>query len=382
MNNPIEIETALNAADHPIMVESAAQLEQALEAWLQCEVIGIDTEFVRERTWRADLGLVQLSDGESVWLVDPLKTGPLDPLSSLLNNPGIIKILHAPSEDLEVLLHTTGAVPEPLFDTQVACAMLGQSLQMGYHTAVEWLLSITIDKDETRSNWLHRPLRPAQLRYAALDVCLLPMMYRQLLAALKNLGRGNWLAEDCARLLTKAQTPADPELSWKRINGNNRLDGSSLEILKTLATWRDNEAQRRNLARGFVIKDRALMTIANKKPGNLSALSDLDILHPRSVQRHGPELIAQVDQILQQGLTSEAPDSLKPEHRNLMKDMRELVSQKATELSIEPALLASRRELEALILNPENEPIPERFLGWRNDIITTGLIALKDEFHD
>jgi len=382
MNSPIEIETALNAADHPIMVESAAQLEQALEAWLQCEVIGIDTEFVRERTWRADLGLVQLSDGERVWLVDPLKTGPLDPLSSLLNNPGIIKILHAPSEDLEVLLHTTGAVPEPLFDTQVACAMLGQSLQMGYHTAVEWLLSITIDKDETRSNWLHRPLRPAQLRYAALDVCLLPMMHRQLLAALRDLGRESWLAEDCDRLLTKAQTPADPELSWKRINGNNRLDGSSLEILKTLATWRDNEAQRRNLARGFVIKDRALMTIAHKKPGNLSALSDLDILHPRSIQRHGPELIAQVDQILQEGLTSEAPESLKPEHRNLMKDMRELVSQKATELSIEPALLASRRELEALILNPENEPIPERFLGWRNNIITTGLIALKDKFHD
>jgi ribonuclease D len=382
MNSPIEIETALSAADHPIMVESPAQLEQALEAWLQCQVIGIDTEFVRERTWRADLGLVQLSDGKSVWLVDPLKTGPLDPLSSLLNNPGIIKILHAPSEDLEVLLHTTGAVPEPLFDTQIACAMLGQSLQMGYHTAVEWLLGITIDKDETRSNWLHRPLRPAQLRYAALDVCLLPMMHRQLLAALKDLNRESWLAEDCARLLTKAQTPADPELSWKRINGNNRLDGSSLEILKSLATWRDLEAQKRNLARGFVIKDKALMTIANKKPGNLSALSDLDILHPSSVQRHGSELIAQVDQILQEGLTSEAPDSLKPEHRNLMKDMRELVSQKATELSIEPALLASRRELEALILNPQNEPIPERFLGWRNNIITTGLIALKDEFHD
>ncbi|MFC1702721.1 ribonuclease D, partial [Pseudomonadota bacterium] len=247
MNSPIEIETALSAADHPIMVESAAQLEQALEAWLQCQVIGIDTEFVRERTWRADLGLVQLSDGKSVWLVDPLKTGPLDPLSSLLNNPGIIKILHAPSEDLEVLLHTTGAVPEPLFDTQIACAMLGQSLQMGYHTAVEWLLGITIDKDETRSNWLHRPLRPAQLRYAALDVCLLPMMHRQLLAALKDLNRESWLAEDCARLLTKAQTPADPELSWKRINGNNRLDGSSLEILKSLATWRDLEAQKRNL---------------------------------------------------------------------------------------------------------------------------------------
>ena len=380
MNNQNEINIALSAADMPIMVESAQQLEQAVNDWLKCEIIGIDTEFVRERTWRADLGLVQLSDGKTVWLVDPLKTGTLDPLATLLNNQNIIKILHAPSEDLDVLLFTTGAVPEPLFDTQIACAMLGQPLQMGYHTTVEWLLGITIDKGETRSNWCHRPLRAAQIKYAALDVCLLPMMQRQLLAKLNDLNRESWLAEDCARLLTKARTPADPEQSWKRINGNNRLDGSSLAILMSLATWRDQQAERRNLARGFVIRDNDLMTIANKKPGSLSALSDLNILHPRALQRHGTALIANIDQILRQELTAEVPDSLKPEHRKLMNDMRKLVQLKASELSIDPALLASRRELEGLILLPEGQPLPERFLGWRQDIITTGLIALKEAF--
>ena len=380
MNNQNEIDMALRAADYPIMVESAQHLEQVVNDWLKCETIGIDTEFVRERTWRANLGLIQLSDGKTVWLVDPLKTGPLDPLATLLSSPSITKILHAPPEDLDVLLYTAGAVPEPLFDTQIACAMLGESLQMGYHTTVEWLLGITIDKGETRSNWCHRPLRPAQLKYAALDVCLLPMMQRQLLAKLKDLNRESWLAEDCARLLTKARTPADPEQSWKRLNGNNRLDGTSLAILMSLATWRDQQAESRNLARGFVIRDNDLMTIANKKPGNLSALSDLDILHPKALQRHGPALIAKIDQILQQGLTAQAPDSLQPEHRQLMKDMRELVQLKATELSVEPALLASRRELEILILSPQDEPIPERFLGWRKDIITTGLIELKEAF--
>ena len=380
MNNQNEINIALSAADKPIMVESAQRLEQAVNDWLKCEVIGIDTEFVRERTWRADLGLVQLSDGKTVWLVDPLKTGTLDPFAILLKNQDIIKILHAPSEDLDVLLYTTGAVPEPLFDTQIACAMLGQPLQMGYHTTVEWLLGLTIDKGETRSNWCHRPLREAQLKYAALDVCLLPMMQRQLLAKLNELNRESWLAEDCARLLTKARTPADPEQSWKRINGNNRLNGSSLAILMSLATWRDQQAEKLNLARGFVIRDNDLMAIANKKPGSLSALSDLNILHPRALQRHGPALIANIDQILQQGLTAEAPDSLKSEHRSLMKDMRKLVQLKATELSIDPALLASRRELEGLILLPEGQPLSERFLGWRKDIITTGLIELKEAF--
>lgn len=382
MNNQNEINVALAAADQPIMIESAAQLELAIKYWLQCDVIGIDTEFVRERTWRANLGLVQLSDGKKVWLVDPLKTGPLDPLSSLFENQAIIKILHAPSEDLDVLLYTTGAVPDPLFDTQIACAMLGQSLQMGYHTTVEWLLNITIDKDQTRSNWCKRPLLAAQIRYAALDVCLLPMMHRQLREKLKELNRESWLAEDCARLLSRAETPADPEQSWKRLNGNARLDGTSLAILKTLATWRDQEAERQNLARAFVIKDQALMTIANKKPGSLSALSGLGVWHPNAVQRHGPTLIGYIDEILQQGLSATPPDVLKPEHRKLMNDMRKLVQQKATELSVDPALLASRRELEGLILLAADEPIPERFLGWRKDIITDELIVMKDSFHD
>jgi len=381
MINQNEINIALAAADKPVMVESARHLEQAVKDWLNCEVIGIDTEFVRERTWRADLGLVQLSDGETVWLVDPLQTGPLHPLSALLEASATVKILHAPSEDLGVLLYTTDVVPEPLFDTQIACAMLGQSLQMGYHTTVEWLLGITVDKGETRSNWCKRPLRPAQLHYAALDVCLLPMMHRELLARLEDLGRGGWLAEDCARLLNKAQIPADPEQSWKRIRGNNRLDGVSLAILQSLATWRDVEAERRNLARGFVIKDTALMTIANRQPGSLEALSDLDIWHPRAVQRHGRTLLASIDQILQQGTTAEPLETLKLEHRRLMADMQKLVRETATELSVEPALLASKRELESLILSPDGEPLPERFMGWRKNIITDDLMAFKDTFH-
>lgn len=375
-----EIDIALAAADQAVMVESAAQLEDAVKDWLGCEVLGIDTEFVRERTWRADLGLVQLSDGKTVWLVDPLKTGPLHPMKSLFDQAETVKILHAPSEDLDVLLYTTGAVPRPLFDTQIACAMLGQSLQLGYHTTVEWLLDITIDKGETRSNWCKRPLRPAQLHYAALDVCLLPMMHRQLRSQLQDLGRDDWLAEDCERSLQKALTPADPAQSWKRINGHTRLDGVSLAILQSLATWRDHQATRRNLARGFVIKDTALMTIANQQPRNLEALSALDVWHPNAIQRHGASMIVSINNILQQGLTAEPVETLRPGHRMLMSDMRKSVQRKSDELSVEPALLASKRELESLILTAEDQPLPERFLGWRKDIITNDLMEIKESF--
>jgi len=380
MANQSEIKIALAAADVPRMVETAAQLETAVKQWLNCDVIGIDTEFVRERTWRADLGLVQLSDGERVWLVDPLKTGPLDPLAELFESRDVVKILHAPSEDLDVLLYTSGAVPSPLFDSQTACAMLGQSLQMGYHTTVEWLLGVTIDKGETRSNWVKRPLRPAQLHYAALDVCLLPMMHRLLNSQLEELGRTGWLVEDCNRLLNKALTPGDPELAWKRINGNGRLDGASLAILQSLATWRDKQAEARNLARGFVIKDTALLTIANQKPDSLEALSELDIWHPNAIKRHGQTLIDIVQQLSQEEATAKPLKTLEPRHRKLISNMQRLVLEKSTKLSVEPALLASRRELERLILSPEGESLPERFMGWRKDIITNDLVALKEVY--
>lgn len=380
MTSKTEISIALAAAEQPLMIESAAQLREAIAEWLDCEVIGIDTEFVRERTWRADLGLVQLSDGKKVWLLDPLKSGPLNSLAALFEAESVTKILHAPSEDLDILFYVSGAVPDPLFDTQIACSMLGQSLQMGYHTTVEWLLELTIDKGETRSNWIKRPLRPAQVRYAALDVCLLPMMYRQLSAQLVELGRLEWLQEDCTRLLNKARTPADPTQSWKRINGNGRLDETSLAILQALCTWREAEAEKSNLARGFVIKDAALMTLANKKPDTLEALSTLDIWHPRAIQRRGVTVLKIIQQCLDRGLKAKSPTTLEPEHRKLMSDMRRLVLERSTKLNMEPALLASRRELEGLILSPAGEPVPERFLGWRQDIISDDLFALKDKY--
>lgn len=372
-----DIDIALAAANEPIMVESDVQLRNARDKWLSCELLGIDTEFVRERTWRADLGLVQISDGATVWLVDPLKTGPLEAVGSMLEAPNTLKILHAPSEDLDVLLYNTGAVPAPLFDTQTACAMLGESLQMGYHNTVDWLVDITLDKGETRSNWTKRPLRPAQLHYAALDVCLLPMMFRQLTGKLVELDRLDWLQEDCVRMLTKALTPADPGDAWKRINGNGRLDGTALAVLQRLATWRDQVAESRNLARGFVIKDTALLTIVNKQPRNLTELAELNIWHPNAIQRHGKEVVNIVNQVLEQEISAEAPPMLLPSHRPMMKEMRKLVISKATELNIEPALLASKRDMESLILSPADDPPPERFLGWRYDIITKDLMAVK-----
>ncbi len=287
MTSETALKTALAAADRPIMLERSAEVGRAAKAWRRAGLVALDTEFVRERTYHADLGLVQVSDGQTVWLIDPLGDGVLDPLGELLEDRNVVKLLHSPSEDLEVLRHVTGALPEPLIDSQLACALLGQPLQLGYHKAAEWLLGVPIDKDLTRSNWLARPLRPELLHYAALDVCVLPLMWADLERRLDTLDRLDWLAEDCARMLTDARAPVAPDRSWERIKGAGRLGGQELAVLQALAAWREEEAQRRNRPRGFIIPDPVLLTIARDRIQDTADLDILDGLHPRAARRYG-----------------------------------------------------------------------------------------------
>ncbi|MEE4175587.1 MAG: ribonuclease D [Xanthomonadales bacterium] len=370
------LKTALDAADRPIMLESAAQVSRAAKAWRRAGLLALDTEFVRERTYHADLGLVQLSDGQTVWLIDPLIDGVLAPLAELLADPAIVKLLHSPSEDLEVLLHTTGELPEPLVDSQLACALLGQPLQLGYHKAAEWLLGIPIDKDLTRSNWLARPLRPELLRYAALDVCVLPLMWADLRERLDALGRLPWLEEDCTRMLVDAKQPVDPDMSWARIRGVGRLEGDSLAVLQSLAAWREQEARERNRPRGFIVKDPVLLAIARERmedPRDLESLADF---HPRARQRYGQAITRRVQAVLASGATLPVPPQAGPKERETLKTMRKLVARAAEELELEPTVLATKKDMEALLFGGPDAPLPERLTGWRRPIVGDPLKAL------
>ena len=376
MTQQAALTTALEAADRPIMLETAAQVSRAAKAWRRAGLLALDTEFVRERTYHADLGLVQLSDGQTVWLIDPLLDGVLEPLAELLADERIVKLLHSPSEDLEVLLHTTGELPVPLVDSQLACARLGQPLQLGYHKAAEWLLGIPIDKDLTRSNWLARPLRPELLHYAALDVCVLPLMWAQLREQLDALDRLPWLEEDCARMLREARQPVDPQNSWARIRGVGRLDGDSLAILQSLAAWRESEAQARNRPRGFIVKDPVLLAIAREQMDHPRDLETLDDFHARARQRYGREITRRVREVLDSGATLPVPPQAGPKERETFKTMRRLVTEKAEALAIEPTVLATKKDMEALIFSGPEYPLPERLGGWRRPIVGEPLQTL------
>lgn len=365
------------AAEHPILVETPTQLGEAEQSWNGNKVLGIDTEFVRERTYRAELGLVQVSDGETAWLVDPVKLESLDTLQQLLSNPAITKVLHSGSEDLEVLLNAVGSLPDPLVDTQVACAMLGQPLQMGYHTTVQWLFDIEVDKEQTRSNWCKRPLTERQLHYAAMDVVLLPEMYAILKARLEEKGRWTWLQEEAARAQDNARRIAEPEQAYMRVSGAGRLDEEELRILRSLAAWRETTANEKNLARGFVISDAGLMELARAKPVSAQEARRLEGIHPKALDRYARTLIPLIESAADDHSPLANLDSLNGVQRKQLSAMRDLVQQKASELEVEPALLASRRELERLIQAvSEGGEIPERYTGWRKSIISDDLLAI------
>ena len=371
------VNKAIAAANNPILIDSPAQFREASQAWKENPVLGIDTEFVRERTYRANLGLVQVSDGETAWLIDPIALPSLDSLAGLLNDPDILKVLHSGSEDLEVLLHSVGALPEPMVDTQIACAMLGQPLQLGYHNAANWLLGAELDKDQTRSDWCRRPLQTRQLHYAAMDVLLLPHMLGMLREKLEDKGRWDWLEEDVARMKQSARLDPDPDTVYQRVSGAGRLDEENLRVLRALARWRENKAINENRARGFVVQDVGLMRLAQEMPERPGALRDLDGIHPRFAKRHGEELVRLIRDARTDSSPIEKIEPLDDGQKIQLRKMRNLVQEKSRDLEVDPALLASRKELEKLIRTEAGkEPVPERFTGWRKAVITDDLLDI------
>lgn len=370
---------ALAAVNNPAVIDSSERLHDAAAAWRQAKVVGLDTEFVRERTYRAALGLVQVSDGETAWLVDPLAVDDLAPLTALLENPAITKIIHSGSEDFEVLYHQLGARLQGVLDSQVACAMLGQSLQLGYHHAAQWLLGVEVEKDQTRSNWLRRPLSDDQHRYAALDVVLLPFMIERLQPRLEEKARWHWLEEEVDRAIRKSVEDTDPQVAWMRIGGAGGLDDTQRTTLANLAAWREEVAVSKNLARGFVVSDTGLMALARKQPGSISELRAIEAIHPKAASRYGDTWLGLVDSARAQETVPPLPQ-LDPRQRKLMKQMKQHVAATAGELEVDAALLASRKQLEDLLFSYlESGQVPERFGGWRMDIVTHQLLEILDQ---
>ncbi len=330
------------------------------------ERVGLDTEFVRERTWWPVLALVQIAIGDKVLLVDPTITGMPEAIAELLRDTRVLKIMHSPSEDLVAFGHTCNALPAPLFDTQAAAALAGLGSGLGYQKLVQNALDVTLEKGETRSDWLRRPLSASQREYAADDVIHLGALHDLLRDKLDSLQRSAWLEDDAERTLRNA---ADDSLDpWPHLGVRPAQDFSAeaQARLLRLMRWRESTARERDLPKNWVIDQPLALQLAQRPPEDFAALQKLLDATPKSPRKLAKELWS----ALTTPLDDEA--AMPPVRRDSdidkqkLKRLQQAVADVASEQDLPEGLLASRRWLEALL---ESGKWPDALQGWRQTLL-------------
>ncbi|EFQ8334061.1 ribonuclease D [Salmonella enterica] len=369
------------------MIETDDALASLCEAVRACPAIALDTEFVRTRTYYPQLGLIQLFDGANVALIDPLGISDWSPLKAVLRDTGITKFLHAGSEDLEVFLNAFGELPEPLIDTQILAAFCGRPLSWGFAAMVEEYTGVALDKSESRTDWLARPLSERQCEYAAADVWYLLPIAKKLMIETEAAG---WLPaalDECRLMQQRRQEIQAPEEAWRDITNAWQLRTRQLACLQLLADWRLRKARERDMAVNFVVREENLWAVARYMPGSLGELDSLG-LSGSEIRFHGKRLISLVAKA--QALPEEAlPEPLlnlmdMPGYRKAFKAIKALVAEVSASHHVSGELLASRRQINQLLnwhwkLKPQNGQ-PELISGWRAELMAEKLTLLLQEY--
>jgi ribonuclease D len=334
--------------------------------------LGLDTEFMRERTYFAQLCLLQLSFGERAVCIDTLALPDLSALRPIMASRGVGKVLHAARQDLEVLEPTTGPVVG-IFDTQVAAALIGLPAQVGYGELVNMLLGAKLHKAETRTDWSRRPLSSAQLAYALDDVRYLQPLRERLTARLQGLGRWDWFEEEMAQLDAAGSFAIDPNESWRRIRGITELDPARQGLARALAAWRERRAISADRPRNWILPDAALRDIVLRVPRNMAELA-LTAELTEGIRNHsGPEILALTEAARLPGPLPPLPRRQRPEaaETEMLRKLAQLTRQTGHELGIAPEILATRRDMQRLLSGArEGGPLS----GWRRAVIGERLL--------
>jgi ribonuclease D len=364
----------------PVLVTHTAALTALCDRLAAEPYVTVDTEFMRERTYWPELCVVQLGGVRDVAVVDALAPGlDLAPLGALLADTSVVKVFHAARQDVEIFLQLFGAVPVPLFDTQVAAMVAGFGDQVGYDSLVAGLAGGQIDKAHRFSDWSARPLSEAQIAYAAADVTHLRTVYERLTARLAREGRLAWVAEEMAALAEPATYRPDPETMWERLRprtNNRRMLGT----LRAVAAWREREAQRINIPRQRLVRDESLLEIAATAPDNIEALGRIrGITRGFAEGATGQSLLAAIAE------AACLPEAALPEARAaregarpspaLVALLKVLLAEKAESHDVAPRLLASSEDIDRLAT--EDEPDVPALQGWRLGVFGEDALALK-----
>ena len=358
------------------LIHTAAALEGLCRQLRDSPWIALDTEFARAKTYYARLCLVQVAAPGVLACVDTLALADISPLLDLIYAPRTLKVFHSARQDLEVFYDLKGSPPAPVFDTQIAAALAGHGDQIGYAALVAAVTGVRLDKLHTRADWERRPLAPELIRYAEDDVRYLGELYLALDRKLAALERQAWLEEECAALAAPALYRNDPDDAWRRLPQAHYLPPAAQTVLKELAAWRERAAQQRNLPRAWVLPDAALLDIARATPDSLDGLSRITGVGGTIARTWGEDILAAV----RRGLSAparrwwDAPARLDREQQALYERMSARVRACAAERNISPTLLASRRDILALL---RGDPAGALAHGWRRELVGAELLALR-----
>jgi ribonuclease D len=354
-------------------IDTQRDFEDLLRSLGAAEAYGLDTEFHRERTYHARLALLQLASREWVAVVDPTVVD-IAPLADVLAGPGLC-LMHAASQDLEILLRTCGTLPSRLFDTQVAAGFVGYS-SVGLAGLVQGELGIRLPKADRLTDWLARPLPDGAVTYAAADVVHLHDLHARLVAKLEARGRLAWATDECEVHRTRTTSAQVPERAWWRIKEARALRGRAAAVAQSLAAWRERKAAEVDRPVRYLLADLALVAMAQRPPA-----SEDDLRRVRGLddgKRKGPaarELLG----VVAQGVAMPMEDVQLPPSEGVDRSRRAAASlvsawaaQRARDLDIDAAILATRADIEALLMGDRGRLAS----GWRHDVIGEPIRAL------
>jgi len=367
------------------LIQTQVQLNTFVEQIQNKPILAIDTEFMRRRTLYPEVALIQVFDGEHLALIDPLAELSLFDFWQVLKDPAVLKVLHSPSEDIEVFQKYAGFVPAPLFDTQFALQLLGEGNCMGFALMVKTLLGIEIDKSESRTNWLQRPLTTKQLDYAAADTFHLLPCFELIIDRINKADLFEIVLDESEFIANKRAFQTPDELLYKDIKNAWQLKPHELAVLKELAIWRRNKAIRKNLALNFVLKEHNMTEIAKRGPSSLNSLRQIPGVESIEVNRSGVEILKCIEKAKAIAV-DEHPQVLKrlidfPNYKQTAKDIKQKITKVAKANNIPEDVLASKKQVNQLIswnwkLTAEQKKThikPDLLSSWRYSFIKEAL---------
>ena len=361
-------------------VTTEEELASLVDQLQDCDTLAVDTEFVREKTYFHRLGLIQVASNGLAAAVDPIAIKDLTPLLDLLRQPDKIKVFHAGKQDLEILYKLCGEVVQPLFDTQVAAAMIGWGAQISFAKAVHKVTGKKISKSETYTDWCRRPLRDSQIEYAINDVRYLIPVYEKLVKQLKSKDRLEWVQQELLSIFDEKNFALpDPQSQFLKIKSFRSLKPQNLAVLRELAGWRLEQAVQRDCLAKSILRDEPMLEIARALPRDLKKLGEIRGVHSRELSQNGKHILSLIEKGLQ---VPESEYPVVPETNNYStgRGVEELLAAyvqiRSQELKVEPHLLADRKQIHSFVKAHElKDTYKEHSLlqGWRKDLIGNDL---------